>query len=363
MRSILSNSHTSLAGCLGVMLGMSWVGLPIPAAAQNAAQGGEQADAAVRFTPDMARAMAGIYTREVLKRRYELPDEKIEQAQESVARRLMQLAHKIDEPGSEVIQRFVEEQFAYNAGRKDGEGGGFMPPAFGKEFADRVLPILPEVREMARGVSQDIRPMLPMKQQLKMAGDLMAFKTGMDAFETTIKKWSTGEVTDYQDPFNNRKREKPKRDENGLTERLKGARQGATSEAENPRAQRWENYLKKFEELYGLDPAQVATAESVLREYADREQRVRSDAAWRERMYQMQVWATMCWELENAWNHPAKWLIEDQAREVREPLEALEEQYKTRLESIPTSAQRQAVEQKITALLKEKGLQAPETSQ
>lgn len=343
-----------------MVLALTWAWSASPSLGQQYVreEDPEQPQDGLRFTPGMARVFAGIYTREVLKERYQIPEDKEEQAREMVARRFMQLAHKIDEPGRELIERFVEEQLSFQGSGKGNEGR-FMPPAFGKEFADRVLPVLPEIRDMMRGVTQDVRPLLPFKQQLKMAGDMMAVKTGFDGFEETMKKWSSGEVTDYKDPFN--KRQEPKKDEQGQTERLKNARTAAQGEADKGRTQRWEQYLEKFKELYGLDAAQVSTAESILREYTGREEQLRADAGWRERIYQCQLWTNMQRELESSWNHPARWLIEDESAASRESWNDLEEQFKSRLERIPTSAQRRAAEQKVMALLKEKGLSLPET--
>jgi len=308
----------------------------------------DQQLAELRFTPEMARGMAGMYVRQFLRRRYELPEDRAEEAQEMVTRRIMQLAHKIDEPGRELIERFAEEQLNHQARRG---GHTFMPPGFGKEFADRMLPLIPEIRELARGVSQDVRPMLPMKQQLKMAGDLMAFKTAVDGFEETIKKWATGEVTDFKDPF----RPEPKKDESGQTEALKRARDSAQSEIEKRRAKRWERYLESFRDLYNLDPAQVSTGESILREFAEREQRIVEDPGWQQRMYQAQLWMMMRWNLPEGWSHPARFLLEDYLAEVKDPVDRLEQQFKLRLESIPTSSQRRAAEERVAALLREKG--------
>lgn len=335
----------------------SAIGASSARAADAAGNGAEQAEPGLRFTPGMARAFAGVYAKQMLKQRYQLPDDKVADAEEKIARRLMQMAHKIDEPGRDLIERFVEEQLTYQS---EGSGGGrFMPPGFGKEFADRVLPILPEVRELARGVSQDIRPMLGMKQQLKLAGDLMAFKTAVDGFESTLKKWSTGEVTDYRDPF--RPQQEVKKDERGETERLKGARKSAEREADNGRAKAWERYFKRFKEFYGLDATQAATGESILREFTQREERLRADPGWRDEIYRAQLWSNLSWELEAAWAHPARALLEDQSVEVRASWNELEEGFKARLESIPTTAQRRAAEEKVAGLLREKKLQRPET--
>ena len=144
------------------------------------------------------------------------------EAVEKIARRLMQAAHRIEEPGCEFIERFIEEQLAHSG--NDGDGG-FIPPSFGKEFSERALPLIPEVHELARGIVQDVRPMLPIQKQLQMAGEMMAFKTFMNGFEDTMKKWASGEVTEYEDPF--RQQQTKKRNENGETPSLEGARRQA----------------------------------------------------------------------------------------------------------------------------------------
>jgi len=360
-QSRVSHRRAARAGTgLCVLLAVVLVSGPAAARAEryaDAERGGDE-EPGLRFTPGMARAFGGIYARQVLKSRYELPDDKIEQAQEMAARRMMQLAHKLDEPGRELVERFIEEQLAFQ-----GQEGGprFMPPSFGKEFADRVLPILPEVNDMVRGLSQDVRPMLPMKQQLKMAADLMAFKTGIDGFESTMRKWSSGEITDYRDPF--RGEREIKRDQDGQSERLKSARNSARVEADNLRSKAWERYVAKFKQLYALDAAQAATADSILREFSQREELMRADAERSGRIYEGRLWTNMAKELDDFWSHPARFLIEDFVARNQQPLQELEDSFKTRLESIPTTAQRRAVEQKVAALIEEKGLKLPEVTE
>ncbi|HPZ99341.1 MAG TPA: hypothetical protein PL151_18445 [Phycisphaerae bacterium] len=284
-----------------------------------------------------------------------MPDDKRAQAQELVARRFMQLAHKIDKPGRELIERLMEEQLAHQAG--SGRPSS-MPPAFGKEFAERILPIIPEIHEVARGIGQDVRPLLPLKQQLKMAGDLMAFKATVDGFEATMKKWASGEITSFQDPLG--AHDQFEKDETGQTRTLQQARWRAQGEVENTRVKQWGTYIEQFKKLYDLDPAQAATADSILREFTQREERLMADPTWRDRIYEGQLWAVMSLALTGDWSHPARTLIEDQMALRRQSWDDLEAEFKARLESIPTTAQRRAAEEKIARLMQEKGLQLPE---
>lgn len=341
-----------------VPLLMLW--LPAAVSAQQA-DGQEDArltqpsEYGIRFTPGMARSIAKEVVKHNFRRRYELPEEKETEAVDMVTRRLMEMAHKLDGPGQELVERFVEEQFKTMA--TDGHQG-FMPQGFGKEFADRLLPMMPAIRDLTRNVSQDIRPMLPMKQQLKMAGELMAVKTAMDGFEDTMKKWSSGEVTVYDDPFNPRRRE-VKRDETGQSKELQGAYKNAEAELERVPAREWENYLKQFKEFYQLDAGQAATADSIFREFTERAQRLTSDPGWRARFYRNVMWRQFLWNLPNAWNHPVRALIEDQQEELLDPLNKLGVDFRTRLDTIPTDMQRRTAQQAVEADLQEKGFDIP----
>lgn len=316
----------------------------------------QRPEPSLKFTPSMARSLGGIYVKEMLIERYNLPEDKRAEAEEKVGRRLMQMAHRIDQQGYELVERFIEEQLG-RAGQ--GGGHGFMPQGFGKEFAERVLPLLPEINEMARGVVQDVRPMLPMKKQFQLAGEMMAFKTFMNGFEDTMKKWASGEVTEYEDPF--RQQETKKRNENGETPSLEGARRQAQREIETPRSVIWKSYLDEFKTLYQLDAAQTATAESIFREYTEREKTITARQEWTERVYQDQLWMTMCYQLPAGWMHPARVLLEDDLAAAKSAVDRLEEEFKSRLETIPTRTQRVAADERIDGLLKEKGLQVVAT--
>jgi hypothetical protein len=312
----------------------------------------------VRFTPGMARSLGALYGREVLKNRYEIPDDKLPDAQEKVARRLMELAHKVDGPGQEILERFFAEQMDYQS-TNPGQHA-FMPPGYGKEFADKIMPMLPEVRRLAKNVSQDIRPMLGMKQQLKMAGDLMAFNTATDAFEKTMQQWSSGQTKDFGDPFNKQPdKQEIKKDKDGISEELKQIRQ--YTQRAKPRADQWKHYLNQFKKLYQLDAAQSATADSILREYTDREKALATDEGSIDRLYRAELWLQMIYRLREGWMNPARSLLEDEIAACKAPVDQLETEFKTRLESIPTRDQRRAMEKKINDLLKEKHLVASET--
>ncbi|MHC4443164.1 MAG: hypothetical protein ACYTF1_08015 [Planctomycetota bacterium] len=341
-----------LTGCL-ILLAV----LVLPVSAQDAQQANQNDDImsrptkyGIRFTPGLARMMAQQFTKHSLVKHYKMDKEKSDQADEMVARRLMETAHAIDGPSQELIERFIEEQLAY---QQKGGGGGFMPPTFGKEFADRLLPILPEIRNLIRNTAHDVRPMLAMKQQFKMAGELMAINTAFDAFEGTIKQWASGEVTKYSDPFHQSR--KVEKDSEGVSQNLKNARKNAQSALDKGKSSAWAKYVKQAKEFYQLDDSQAASADSILREYLERAKNPTADEDWSTRFYRNHLWQYMILNLPNHWNHPLRALIDDEYAELAEPLEILDGELKSKIDSIPTKTQRQEAEERMETLLAEKG--------
>ena len=312
-------------------------------------------EAGIRMTPLMARTAARQYVKHVARARYELPEEKEQEATELVARRIMQGAHSAVPQGAELIQRFVEEQVAAQlpgAGERD----GFLPKGFGREFGARTLQVLPDIREAVRGISQDIRPMLPAAQQLKMAAELMAFKTAVDGLEETMKQWASGQSQDYSDPFRQtREKQEPTRDENGLTAELKSARTTAEERLKQDHTQGWEEYLKKVIELYGLDEAQAETGRSVLRESQARAAQLAQDDDLNTLTYTSSFWLQLM-NSAGRWGNPVQKLVERRREQAELPFKELERQFKERLEQIPTTAQRRGVEQRLEQLLSEMGI-------
>lgn len=347
-------------GLLIAMAALPAPGQPAEPAARDADPMARPTEAGFRFTPGLARLLARAYTGH-LTSSFELDKAKADEATEKIARRMMQMFHQVDGPGQELLERFMEEQFAAQA---NGERA-FVPRGFTKEFADRVLPLLPAIREMARGSVQDIRPMLPLKQQLKLAGEMMAFNTGLDAFEERMRQWSEGNVTANEDPFNDRDREL-KLDEQGQSRPLKRAREQANNALAKDVTDDWETYVKEAKVFYGFDASQSATADSILRECLDRADQIRSNEQWRAKYYRNRLWRQMIFQFPEGWNNPLRTLLEQEQKDLIAGLEAVGEDLKTRIDRIPTTVQRRDAQQRIESLLAEKGMDldaAPATTQ
>ncbi len=311
-----------------------------------------------RMTPEIARGMGWQAAEEIFNDQYKLPQEKIDQAAELIARRLMDTAHRLDGQGQEFVERALEEVMRQELSR-DRRGVGAIPQGFGREFGQRTVPMLPAVRDLVRDVANDVRPMLPMQEQLRLARDMMAFKTAMDAFEQTMGDWASGKVTTYSDPFNQTEHHEIKLDEQGRSAELNGVRQSAEMMARTDRwVNEWEAYLKEFKQFYGLDDSQCATADSILREFKAAAERLTADQRSNARSGELAlICQQMLFSMPEGWNHPVRVLLQDRIDAGTREWARLGTEFRLRLEPVPTDSQRRASTERVEAMLKEKGFE------
>ncbi len=311
----------------------------------------------IRFTPKMARGMSDIFARHVCVHHYKLDESRVDEASEAIARRLMELAHANDrdQRGQELAEFAIGEVFNELAKSRNGRGLDGLPRNLGMGIGKRILPMMPDLRECVRNVGQDLRPMLAMKEQLKLGRDLILIKTGLDAFEANMKLWAAGDVDPHANPFEPRDKE-IETDENGESQALKMARSRAQDDLEKQWSE-WEKYVEQAKAFYEFDESQSATAGSVLRELTERARSVVQDETWHKQAYRNRVWASMFWALRLGRNNPLRECIEEHYREMAQPIKDLEEELKHRIDQIPTQAQRGAAQQRIMAALIEQGFE------
>ncbi|GMV96048.1 MAG: hypothetical protein HRF43_19125 [Phycisphaerae bacterium] len=309
----------------------------------------------IRFTPGMARGLATVFTRQVLVRHYEMDEARSEEAIEVLTRRFMKTAHANNEKGQEFFEWALTEALRLQTEESARRSPG-MPVEFGQGMAQRVLPMMPVVREFIDGTAQDIRPFLGLKAQLKLTGELTVFKMGLDAFEKNMEKWARGEVDPFSDPFRPDENQEIRKDEQGQSRELKDARQNAEAWSNRPPGGEWDAYVNEAKKYYEFDASQSATADSILRDYKARAAiAVGDDEAWKARLYRNRLWAQFAWQLPGRWNNPLRTLVDRDYEKMREPIEALGEELKQRIDEVATAAQREAAARRMQALLVEKG--------
>jgi len=309
----------------------------------------------VRFTPKMARAMARFYVDQVIVTRYQLDESKVDEASEAVARRLMEMAHALDGTEyNESLERMVTDIFEAQLEPEDRTDRRGPRPALGMAMAKGILPALPAVRDLVKGVGQDIRPMLSAGQQLNFGKDLMLAGTALDTFEKSMERWEKGEMRPGENPF----REDDgtiEKDQDGHSRAYNNAERMAERAVEKGPWSRWEKYVESAKTVYGFDNAQAATADSILRECLDRVEAATQQDRWRKQAHRNRVWFHMLWHLGIGSAHPLRHHLKAEYARICDPVEQISEDLKRRIDEIPTRVQRQAAEQRMLAALAEQG--------
>jgi len=314
----------------------------------------------LRFTPGMARGIARRAARDVIVKRYEMDPAAEEQLTDAIARRLMQTAHELDTPELQKSREQLLATFLESLNTARGGRPRILTPELGTKLGKHLLPNMPAFRELVRNVGRDLRPMLSMKQQLRLAADLATVKTGMDAFETTMQKWSTGQVDPEDHPFRPRQDRAPKLDAEGLSGDLKRARESAGQDKLlEKRLEDWERYVREAGELYGFDASQAATADSILRECRSRAEAVAQDSQWKAHRYQSSFSLRFFRSLGRSFRsdgHPVTFLLLEDSKSLTDPLEALSGDLKQRIERIPRADQKRAAQKRLQDTLLDMGL-------
>lgn len=312
----------------------------------------------IRLTPTMVRTITGTFTREVLVRRYELDAAKIDEVSERIARRCMAVSHEHGAKAEPVLEYFLAELAEDDARHREdpklGENDTFLNPEFCKNLGDKLLPLTPIMRDLVRDIGQDIRPLLPLKQQLKLGADMTLLGGAFDAFEKNLQRWAEGNAVPGENPFDS-DGDPLAKDENGQSKALRNARKAADSELDQERRIKsiWESYLKQFKTFYALDPGQCATADSVLRESLERVQPVLQDATWRKDMYSIRVLLNLSSMLGIRW--PLTEMLSRRHERLMDPINNLGDEFRIRLDQIPTTAQRAAADARMDKALAEQG--------
>ena len=319
---------------------------------------GQPMEYGIRFTPGIARAVARSYVQDVLVQRYKLDASKVEQATEAVARRFMDMAHQFDDAG--FADKFGQMIEGVMAGQTEQESSPAIQPRSGKAIADAMKPAMPGVRDLIRGIAQDVRPMLAPKEQLRFGSELLAFTTAMNAFDEALDRWSKGDVRPGENPFEGGG--KPKLDESGQSAAYKAAQQMAQRDLDKGEWDGWAQYVEEAKRLYALDEGQAAGANSILSECLDHAAQYTKSEDWRRKVERNRVWINLFTALQIGPAHPLRYCLDRNYGQLLDPIHAIGEELKQRIDAIPTAAQRREADERILKMVGEKGfVEKPES--
>lgn len=309
------------------------------------------ADSGIRFTPGMARAFGALIAREAMVNRYGLDKAREQEVAEKIARRIMRMAHANDKQAREILEYALPELLVAQA--HGGEES--ISREFWQDFAKRAGPVAPAFRQLLTDIRQDVQPLLAPTQQFKMAGDLLAMGAALDAFEKTMERWSKGDVNPGENPFDTGDHQ-VKKDADGESTALKDARKRATEQLNNSWRSSWQQFVEQAAKLYGFDEAQLASADSILREAVQRSEGLTRNETWRRRALRNRLWSQFIWNIPGARVSPLQDFIWADLFTVQEPLRAIGDEFRERIDKIPTQPQREAAEARARAALAEIGV-------
>ncbi len=240
-------------------------------------------------------------------------------------------------------------------------------PAFVADWARRAEPLLAKAHDLLYDVADDMREFMTEEQQIQLDGYLAAFDVGVEMTQKRLQRWAAGEFDPQTEWIGNpqarkldrqRRREMYQRMEQARSEVLQqyegggaggagglppGERARAGAEARKARQARrstdeWARYVEAFIARYQLDAQQQQKARLFLRRQREaRDTYLARKASQMERIEKLYKQARTPEQVQQA---------EAEYKKLMAPVERMFEVLKSKLETLPTRAQRRAAAQR-----------------
>jgi hypothetical protein len=206
-------------------------------------------------------------------------------------------------------------------------------------WSERALPVWQRIRGQFNEGIEEVREVLNPLQRAKFESEVLQFNTGLNVAEAKIKQWHRGEFREreFWDPppsVRERRREARKAEERG--EQTEAEAQRVDQVAEELKS--WDRYTEQFIRIYELDEGQKSTARSCLKELKDRAVAYRDHNI--DRINKLEDRIARSDGSKEELKEIEKLLVE-----IYGPIDDMFKELQARLEGIPTSAQRDKVEE------------------
>ena len=307
----------------------------------------------VRMTPALAQAISGRMT-EQMKRRYELDDKQTAEIASAIQHNILKLAHENAAAGRDAIEMMMATMIAHD---------GQMPREAAMEFSTQMKALIPPLRQFFQESAIDAGKSMTLKQRLKFTGDMTGLMAGLAVFESRMNRWEQGHVEDGANPFFDPPRSDDDADAEGgdpnESPELRRARRRVDNMMQwqlNVEGE-WEKYVRNAIVYYDFDESQQTAANGILDSARERAAAVKNED-WRAAVRANRIADQLSWSLDEKFNRgPLRYQIEQAYQALRKPLNDIEEDLKRRIETLPTSKQRQKARKAAEKILQEKGLE------
>ncbi|MCA9254318.1 MAG: hypothetical protein KDA33_01715 [Phycisphaerales bacterium] len=305
----------------------------------------------IRMTPGIAQAISESMTRR-MKGRYELDDEQTKKATEAISYNILKLAHENSEIGRDAIEFMMATMIA-----NDGE----MPKENAIEFAKKMKPIIPALRQFFLESSRDVGKVMSLKQRLQFTGDMTGVTAGLTIFETRMNRWEAGEVSDGANPFFDRPVTPDDEEVEGETKAQRDARR-ARRDVERSmnwmlnHESNWEQYVRNAVLFYDFDEEQQNAANGILEDCKARVTKVKTDE-WMKAYVDNRVADRLSWRLDSKFNQgPMRFQLEKAHDKLMKPIQDIEKDLKRRIDTLPTTKQRLEAKKAAEQAMQEHGI-------
>jgi len=310
-------------------------------------------DIGIRMTPDLLNAMTYRFA-EAMRENLELNQQQTTDIEGILKTHLVKLTNDHAENGRDVIEMMMATMI-----RNDGR----FPKEDAVIFAKKIKPLIQPLRDYFSTVSTEVGKKLDFKQRLKFSAQMGAVMSGMTIFEQRMLRWEEGKVGDNANPFDDPDGDDPEQansDPNEHPEHRKARREVERwSDWELRIDKGWEEYLKKAADFYEFDDSQRTSGDNVLKQMKERAAAVKTDD-WKEKIKQNRIAKRLARRGGGDLGEgPIVFVLDREYENLRKPLMALDEEFKRRVEELPTSKQRDSARQKARKFLADRGMKAP----
>lgn len=308
----------------------------------------------IRFTPRMAEVIGKKITQE-MKGRYELDDGQAEAIQQIIGVQMMDFANKNAQLGRDLFEMMTETMI---------ENDGHFPKDAAQQFGKMIQPMLPAFREFFTETGAKVGQKLSVKQRLKFAGDMTAATSGLAIFESRMKRWQEGKVSDNANPFfdpaDNNPGEQPDNEpvDPNETQEHRQARKNVERWIawQIDLDKQWGGYVDRAIGYYSLNETQQTSAKAILEDCRKRAERLKTPE-WRAKLMENRIAQQLSWSMgEEVSQGPFMYKLETEYETLRKPLLDIEKELKRRIEELPTTEQRAAAKESMLKKMSQKGI-------
>ncbi len=351
-------------GAVAIALALAVVGQRAATArAEDGDKPGETADSkevqlpdiGVRMTPAIMSAMTYRFS-EMMRTQLDLDDKQRVDVEQIMQTHMAKLVNNNAEIGREAIEMMMATMI-----RNDGR----FPKEDAVKFAKLIKPLMPGLREYFTNTSTEIGQKLNFKQRLEFGTQMGVVMGGLSMFEKRMDRWEEGKVSDNANPFWDPGDRDPDAAETPADPNEHPDHRRARLEVERWTSWElriddgWDEYLKRASDHYEFDETQKTSGENVLKQCKERAAAIKSPE-WHEKIKKNRIARRLTRRANDIiGDGPVGFNLERDYNKLRQPLLDLDEEFKRRIDELPTSKQREAAKQKARKFLVEHGMEQP----